>query len=72
MTKVEVEYKLTAPVTADLMDAIDRAHAIYGLLMVRLSPGMDSVLVHYDASRLKLADVDHSLLGIGLPVSRAV
>ena len=71
MTKVEIEYALTGPLTDDLMEAVSRAHAIYGLLMIRPSRTLDSLLVQYDASRLKLEDVDHALLRANLPVRRA-
>jgi hypothetical protein len=53
-----------------LMDKIDRAHGIYGLLAVRLSPALDALRVEYDASRLDPDDVDHALRTAGLAVRR--
>jgi len=70
MSKAEVHYRLSAPPDDKLLDAIDRAHGIYGLLAVKLTPSQDAVTVQYDASRLLPADVDAALLGSGLPVSR--
>jgi hypothetical protein len=70
MTKVEVRYELTAALDDAALEAIDRAHGVYGLSMIRLSPAMDEIIVHYDASRLKLPDVDRALQGAGLPVRR--
>lgn len=70
MTKVEVRYEFTAPLDDALLEAIERTHGIYGLSMVRLSPAMDELIVHYDASRLKLPDVDAALKRAGLPVRR--
>lgn len=70
MTKVEVRYGLTAPLDDSLMEAISQAHSVYGVLGVKLSPGMDAMTVVYDASRLSAADVDRALLGAGLPVRR--
>jgi allophanate hydrolase subunit 1 len=70
MTKVEVRYELTAAMTDDLMEAIDRTRGVYGLAMIRLSPSMGELIVHYDASRLSLPDVDKSLRRAGLPVRR--
>ena len=70
MTKVDVTYSLSGIVDAAVMDSIDRAHGIYGLQAVRLSPALDSLLVEYDASRLKPEDVDHALRSAGLAVRR--
>jgi len=70
MTKVEVHYDLTRPLTDELMDAISRAHGFYGLHKVQVEPSLNSLLVEYDASRLKLTDVDRALLSAGLPVQR--
>jgi hypothetical protein len=70
MTKVEVRYAFTAPLDDTLLEAVDRARGIYGLAMLRLSPAMDELIVHYDASRLKLSDVDSALMRAGLPVRR--
>ncbi|MCL4793978.1 MAG: hypothetical protein KJZ84_05415 [Bryobacteraceae bacterium] len=52
------------------IEAIDRARGIYGMAMLRLNPAMDELLVHYDASRLKLPDVENALRRIGLPIRR--
>jgi hypothetical protein len=70
MTKVQVKYELTEPLDERLLEAIDRAHGIYGLQAIRLSPELDSILVEYDASRLGLSDVEHALLSAGIPVRR--
>lgn len=70
MTKVEVRYEFTAPLEDAHLAAIERTHGVYGLAMVRLSPEMDELIVHYDASRLKLPDVDKAIMGAGLPVKR--
>lgn len=70
MTKVEAKYELTRPLDDTLLEAIDRVHGVYGLAMVRLAPSMDELIVHYDASRLKLPDVDSALMRAGLPVHR--
>jgi len=70
MTKVDVTYALSGPMDEALMDKIDRAHGIYGLLAVRLSPALDALRVEYDASRLDPDDVDHALRTAGLAVRR--
>ena len=70
MTKVDVTYTLTGAVDDAMLDQIARAHGIYGLQSVRLNPALDSLWVQYDASRLKLEDVDHALRSVGLAVRR--
>lgn len=70
MTRVDARYELTGPITDELMEAISSAHSIYGLAAVKLTPAMDELLVQYDASRLKLPDVDRALRQCGLPVRR--
>lgn len=70
MTKVEASYELTAPVTDALLEAIDRAHSVYGLQSVRLTNSMDGLLVGFDASRLLLDDVENALHRVGLAVKR--
>jgi hypothetical protein len=70
MTKVQVRYELAGPVDEALMEAIARAHGVYGLQWIRLSPQLDSLVVEYDASRLTLDDVDHALRTAGLAVRR--
>jgi allophanate hydrolase subunit 1 len=70
MTKVQVTYKLDGPADEALMERIDRVHGVYGLQAVQLSPAMDSLLVQYDATRMKLEDVDRTLHSAGLSVRR--
>lgn len=70
MTKVEVEYLLESPAGDATMEAIARAHSVYGLRRVSLSSSMDKLIVTYDASRLQLPDVDRALRLSGLNVTR--
>jgi allophanate hydrolase subunit 1 len=70
MTKVQVTYQLDGPVDEAVMERISRAHGVYGLQAVQLSPAMDSLFVQYDATRMKLEDVDQTLHSAGLPVRR--
>ena len=71
MTKVEVRYVFTKPFEDGWLAAIERLHSVYGLQSVQLNPGLDGLIVQYDATRLQLADVDRQLHATGLPVSRA-
>lgn len=71
MTKVEANYVFTKPFEEGWLAAIERLHSVYGLQGVKLNPGLDGMAVLYDASRLKLADVERRLHAAGLPVTRA-
>jgi hypothetical protein len=68
MTKVQIEFALQRPLDETLLVRLADAHGIYGMSRVRLSPGGDSLVVEYDASRLSRAQVETALAGIGLPV----
>ncbi|MBN9657967.1 MAG: hypothetical protein J0H49_07300 [Acidobacteria bacterium] len=70
MTKVEVNYEFTAPFQEAWTGAIERLHGVYGMQSVQLAPGLDRLKVGYDASRLKLTDVESQLRQAGLPLRR--
>jgi len=71
MTKVQIRFKLQGPLDDVLLARISDAHAFYGILRIALAPGMDGMMVEYDATRLKPAEVESALLGGGIPVVRA-
>lgn len=71
MTKVQIRFQLQRPLDDILLARISDAHALYGLTRLTLNPTMDGLMVEYDATRLKPADVEAALLGAGMPVVRA-
>ena len=70
MTKVQIRFKLQKPLDNVLLARISDAHAFYGILKVTVAPSMDRLMVEYDASRLKPAEVESALAGAGIPVVR--
>jgi hypothetical protein len=70
MTKVQVRFRLQKPLDDFMAARISDAHAIYGLHHVRLSPSLDRLLVEYDATRLRPAEVESALASAGIPVER--
>ena len=70
MTKVQIRFKLQKPLDNVLLARISDAHAFYGIHKVTLAPSMDAMMVEYDASRLKPAEVESALAGAGIPVVR--
>jgi len=70
MTKVEAGFQLTRSLGDSLLQCIARAHSLYGMYHVRLSPDMTKLLVEYDASRLTPAQVESALHRAGIPATR--
>ena len=68
MTKVQLRFRLLRPLDERMMTQIVNAHTIYGIQRMQLTPAADEITVEYDASRLKLADVDAALARAGIPV----
>ncbi len=69
MTRVQKRFKLQQVLDEALMQNIADAHAIYGIEKITLSPSRDGVVVEFDASRLRLANVESVLQGAGIPVT---
>jgi hypothetical protein len=72
MTKVQLEYELVRPLDDQLMDAIARAHGVYGIHRISLNSSMDRIKVEYDASRLSPLEVENRLQMLGIPVALKV
>lgn len=53
-----------------MLESINRAQAIYGIERISLAPSLDAVTVEFDASRLRVADIEATLRGCGLPVTQ--
>jgi hypothetical protein len=69
MTKVQTHFHLQRPLDDLLMARISDAHALYGIQHVKLDPSLEGITVEYDASRLRPAEVEAALTGVGIPVS---
>ena len=68
MTKVQIRFRLLKPLDAAALAGIAAAHAIYGILKVQVAPGQDALMVEYDATRLRRAEVELALAGAGIPL----
>lgn len=69
MTKVQVTFKLSRPLTDADFENISRMHSVYGILAVRIKPTLDELFVEYDASRLSTDEVRGTLEQHGLPIA---
>lgn len=70
MTRVELRYTLTNPLTDQEAEGVARAHGCYGIHRIRVAPSLDAISVDYDASRLSEQDVESALIQNGVPIER--
>lgn len=66
MTKVQMRFHLENQPDERLLARLANVNAKYGILKITLSPGLDSLLVEYDATRLRPAEVEAALTGEGI------
>ena len=71
LTKLQVRFKLDNALDDRLMTSIADAQAIYGIEWIKLDPGMASLVVEYDATRMRPPEVEAALRRHGLAVERA-
>jgi len=71
MTKVQVHFRLQKPLDDAMLTRISDAYALYGIQKVKVAPSLDSLMVEYDATRLRPAEVESALSGAGIPVTLA-
>lgn len=69
MTKVQLTFPLSRPLSEDQIVSISHMHAVYGFIRVRLNAAMDELFVEYDASRLSPKEVRASLEQNGIPLA---
>ncbi len=72
MSKVQIRFRLQRPLDTVLMSRLSDAHSFYGILRVRVLPGLDEIEVEYDATRLNAAQVESALAGVGVPIAPAL
>jgi hypothetical protein len=69
MTRVQVHLGLQRPLDEAMMEQISNANSIYGIEHIRIMPSLQEILVEYDATRLKPADVERALAQAGIPAT---
>ena len=68
MTKVTLHYDLSRALTEPELGSVADLTSTYGLERVQMNPGLDKIIVDYDASRLMKTDVESVLHRHGLPI----
>ena len=71
MTKVQIRFRLQKPLDDVMLARISDAYALYGIQKVKVAASLDSLMVEYDATRLRPAEVESALAGAGIPVTPA-
>jgi hypothetical protein len=68
MTRVQMHFRLRKPLDEATMTRLSGEHTLYGIQQVKLNPALDGLMVEYDASRLRPAEVEAALAGAGISV----
>jgi allophanate hydrolase subunit 1 len=69
MTRIQMHFRLRQPLDDAMMAKLSDASAIYGIQKVKL--GADSLMVEYDATRMRPAEVEAALAQAGIAAEPA-
>ena len=72
MTKVQIHLGLQRPLDDETMKRIRDANSIYGIEQIKVLPSLTELMVEYDATRLKPAEVELALAHSGIAATRIV
>jgi hypothetical protein len=70
LTKVQARFKLDNPLDEQLLERIRDAQAIYGIERIKVEDPAATLMVEYDATRLRPAEVESALRQSGIAVTR--
>ena len=65
MTKVQLRFRLRQPLDEAALQAIAAVHARYGIQRIKVADSLDTLMVEYDATSLRPAEVEAALSGAG-------
>jgi hypothetical protein len=68
MTKVQIRFRLQKPLDDAMLERLSDTTALYGIQKIKIDPALDGLMVEYDATRLRPAEVESALAGAGIPV----
>ncbi|HWE51677.1 MAG TPA: hypothetical protein VG273_17925 [Bryobacteraceae bacterium] len=72
MTKVQRHFRLQRPLDEAQMEHLADANSIYGIERIQISPSRDELMIEYDATRLRVTELESALQRAGIPVSGVV
>jgi hypothetical protein len=70
MTRVQIHFRLEKKLDDAAMARLSDARSVYGIQSMRVSAGLDRLMVEYDATRMKPADVEAALACAGIAAER--
>ncbi len=68
MTKVQIHFRVQKPLDDTMLERLSDTTALYGIQKIKVDPNLEGLLVEYDATRLRPAEVESALAGAGIPV----
>jgi hypothetical protein len=71
MTRVQLHFRLRQPLNDEMLARLSGTHAIYGIQRVKVAADLDSLMVEYDATRMRPAEVEAVLAGAGIAAEPA-
>jgi hypothetical protein len=69
MTRIQMNFRLREPLNDASMAKLSDASAIYGIQKVKLGDGI--LMVEYDATRMRPAEVEAAIAQAGIAAERA-
>ena len=61
-------FRLRKPLDEPALEAIAAVRATYGIQKIKVADSLDALMVEYDATRLRPAEVEAALAGAGIAV----
>lgn len=68
MTKMQLNFRLLKPLDDEMMERLSDEWTLYGIQQLKLNRSLDGLMVEYDATRLRPAEVEAAIAGAGIPV----
>ena len=66
MTRVQIHFRLQKKLDDATLERLSDARSVYGIQRMQVGAELDRLMVEYDATRLKPADVEATLAGAGI------
>ena len=68
---MQTRFRLSKALDDSSLAGLAAANAIYGIQKLKLAPALDELMVEYDATRLRPAEVESALAGVGISIAPA-
>jgi hypothetical protein len=66
MTRVQIHFRLQKKLDDATLARLSNASSVYGIQRMQVGAELDRLMVEYDATRMKPADVEATLAGAGI------